>query len=221
MPKTKTTAREGRKCPLCPMRFYTEEEMAKHIAICSKALIYCNLCDFSSLTSRNMKRHMKRKHDFDEDREQVGGGADSEDHGNGDSDEESWLGQDPGNLMEVLPAEAEDHEKEDEDQEPGLSIKSSLREEAGEILEIGRVVRKPTRPMPVHTPNKKLVTATLAEKNTSANISRNIRPVELQKTCKDAQCQTDPLYYTESTVITTRWTEDGKRMKKVEKKRLI
>jgi hypothetical protein len=163
---------------------------------------------------------MKRKHDFDEDREQMDGGVDSEDHGIGDSDEESWLGQDPGNLMEVLPAEAEEHEKEDDDQEPGSSIKSSLREEAGEILEIVRVVRKPTRPMPIHTPNKELVTATLPEKKASTNISPNIRLVELKKTCKDAQLQTDPLYYTESTVITTRWTEDGKRMKKVEKKRL-
>jgi hypothetical protein len=190
-------------------------EMAKHITGCSKALIYCDHCDFTFLKSRKIKRHMKRKHAVVKDREQVGGGVDSEDHGNGDSD------QDPGNLMEVLPVEAEEQEKEDDDQEPRSSIKSSLREEAGDILEIGRVVRKPTQPMPIHTPNKELVTATLSEKNASTNISPNIRLVELKKKCKDAQCQTDPLYYTESTVITTRWTEDGKRMKKVEKKRLI
>jgi hypothetical protein len=164
---------------------------------------------------------MKRKHDFDEDREQIGGGVDSEDHGNCDSDEESWLGQDPGNLIEVIPAEAEAHEREDVEDEPGPSIKSSLREEAGKILEIGRVVRKPTRPMPVHTPNKEWVPATSSDKNTSVDTSPNIRQGELKKTCKDAQSQTDPLYYTESTVITTRWTEDGKRMKNAEKKRLI
>jgi hypothetical protein len=62
-------------------------------------------------------------------------------------------------------------------------------------LEIGRVVRKPTWPMPIHTPNKELVTATLSEKNAFTNIC----PVELKKKCKDAQCQTNPLYYTEST----------------------
>jgi hypothetical protein len=37
-------------------------EMAKHITSCSKALIYCDHCDFSSLKSRKIKRHVKRKH---------------------------------------------------------------------------------------------------------------------------------------------------------------
>jgi hypothetical protein len=47
-------------------------------------------------------------------------------------------------LIEVIPAEVDKHEKDDFDHEPRSSIKSSLGEEAGEILEIGRVVRKPT-----------------------------------------------------------------------------
>jgi hypothetical protein len=106
MPNTKTTTRKGRKCSLCPLRFYTDVEMAKHITSCSKALIYCDHCDFSSLKSRNIKRHMKRRHDLVEYREQVGGDSDSGDQGNGDSAEESWIGQDSGNLIKVLPAEA-------------------------------------------------------------------------------------------------------------------
>jgi hypothetical protein len=53
---------------------------------------------------------------------------DSGDQGNGDSAEESWQGQDPGNLIEVLPAEAEEHKKEGVDHEPGSSIRSSLKE---------------------------------------------------------------------------------------------
>ncbi|XP_056003413.1 zinc finger protein Pegasus-like [Ostrea edulis] len=220
MPKTKTTVRKGRKCPLCPLRFYTDEEMAKHITSCSKALIYCDHCDFSSLTSRNIKRHMKRKHDLVDDREQMDGGIDSEDLGNVDSDEESWLGQDPGSLVEVLPVVADEHEKEDVDHEPGPSIKRSLREEAGKIVEIGRVVRKPTRPMPIHTPHRELVTATVPDKSISDDLLPDMGDSKLEK-YKDAQCQTDPLYYTESTVITTRWVEDGKTMKKVEKKKLI
>jgi hypothetical protein len=46
-------------------------------------------------------------------------------------------------LIEVFPAEAEEHKKEEVDHEPGSSIRSSLKEDAGKGLEIGRVVRKP------------------------------------------------------------------------------
>jgi hypothetical protein len=82
MPKTKATARKGRKCPL---QFYMHEEMTKHKTSCRKALIYCD-----HLKSRNTKRHLKRKHDLIIDREQVSGGVESGDQGNGDSAEESW-----------------------------------------------------------------------------------------------------------------------------------
>jgi predicted aspartyl protease len=193
MPKTKATVRKGRKCPLCPLQFYTHEEMAKHKTSCSKALIYCYHCDFSSLKSRNIKRHMKRKHDVVKDREQDSGDAKSGDQGNGDSAEESWLGQDPRNLLEVLPAEAEEHKKEEVDHEPGSSITSSLKEDASKGLEIGRVMRKPAQSLSKQKPTRKFRTATLPDKSTSTD---NLP--DMLKTHRDIQCQTYPVIKTVS-----------------------
>jgi hypothetical protein len=196
MPNTKTTARKGRKCPLCPLQFYTHEEMAKHKTSCRKALIYCDHCDFSSLKSRRIKRYMKRKHDLVEYREQVGGDVVSGDQGNGDSAEESWVGQGPGNSIEVIPAEVDEHEKDNF--VPGSSIKSSLREEASTNLEIGRVTRKPAQPMLIQTPLREFGTATLPYNNTSAYVLSDIGVGELEITRRDAQCQRDQVIKTVS-----------------------
>jgi predicted aspartyl protease len=192
MPNTKNTATKGRKCSLCPLRFYTDEEMAKHIS-CSKALIYCDHCDFNSLKSRIIKRHTKRKHDLVEYREQVGGDVASRDQGNGDSAEESWISQGPGNSIEVIPAEVDEHEKDDFDHEPGSLIKGSLREEASTILEIGRVVRKPAKSLSIQIPTRKFGTATLPDKSTSTDILP-----DMLKRHRDIQCQTDPVIKTMS-----------------------
>jgi predicted aspartyl protease len=168
-------------------------EMAKHITSCSKALIYCDHCDFRSLKSRNIKRHMKRKHDLVIDRGQASGGVKNGDQGNGDSAEESWLGQDPRTLIEVFPAEVEERKKEEVDHEPGSSIRSSLKEDAGKGLEIGRVVRKPAQPLSKQKPARKFGTAPLPDKSTSTDILP-----DMFKTNRDIQCQIDPVLKTVS-----------------------
>ena len=162
--------------------------MTKHKTSCSKALIYCDHCNFSSLKLRNIKRHIKRKHDLVKDREQVGGDVESGDQSNGDSAEESWLGQDPGNLMEVLPAETEEYKNEEVNHGPGSSIRSSLEEEAGRSLDIGRVVRKSAQSLPIQTPQRDFGTVALPDKSTF-----NVILPDMLRTHRNAQCQTDPV----------------------------
>jgi hypothetical protein len=155
---------------------------------------------------KNLKRHLKRQHDIEDDsskqEENVG-------HGNV-SDTESWIAQDPGDLSEVLPETVgNDSESEEDTNTDECAVDHSS--EKGKELELGRSIRKPTRPLPVFAPMKVAPTGK----------ARHSDVVPCKKQMQDKLCQTDQLYFTESVKVITTWREDGKKIKKIEKKRLL
>ncbi|XP_062586742.1 uncharacterized protein LOC134248354 [Saccostrea cucullata] len=161
-----------------------EEELSKHIGECSKDLLFCNYCDFNSTTSKNLRRHLKRKHDIGEER---GGKQDvvqKESSGEVLSESESWVGQDHGDLRGVFPEDISESESADEtgadkEEKELLCSDDSRREEEA-------------------TPSD---------------------PEKQQHEHKESQ--TEPVYFTESIKVITKWVEDGKQIKKIEKKKLL
>ncbi|XP_055999913.1 uncharacterized protein K02A2.6-like [Ostrea edulis] len=149
MPKTKITVNKGRKCPFCYYRFIRDEELAKHIAECSKGLLFCINCNFSSTTPKNLRRHLKRQHDIGEDNGSEVGAVRSkapcESH---ESDTESWVRQDPGDLQGVLPEDISDSESDNGDMGEEKSKKTPPSNGDSQIEE-GRLFQKPTRSIPV------------------------------------------------------------------------
>lgn len=211
MPKTKITLNKGRKCPFCPYRFNRDDELAKHIGDCSQNLLFCNYCDFSSTTSKNLRRHLKRQHDIGEENSGEADGlilSTAQCAGN-ESDAESWVRQDPGDLQGVLPEEINDGESDNDDSAEARSKKKFGSKELQ--LEEGRIYRKLTRPLPVSAPVKA----------TTSIATPSCEPVAENPSFEDKECQTDPLYFTESVKIITKWIEDGRQIKKIEKKKLL
>ncbi|XP_061190397.1 B-cell lymphoma/leukemia 11B-like [Saccostrea echinata] len=211
MPKTKITVNKGRKCPFCPYRFMKDEELSKHIGECSKELLFCNFCDFNSTTSKNLRRHLKRQHDIGEE---TCGEVDSVLQKEGPSescvsDAESWVTQDPGDLRAVLLGDISESESEDEvsKEKSGKELPCSDESKREE----GRLYRKPTRPLPVFAPAR---VAPLID-------NRPSNPAPEKQPCEHKECQTDPVYFTESVKIITKWVEEGRRIKKIEKKKLL
>lgn len=76
------------------------------------------------------------------------------------------------------------------------------------LLEEGRIYRKPTRPLPVCAPVKA----------TTSVVTPPCEPAADKPSFEDKECQPDPLYFTESVKIITKWIEDGRQIKKIEKK---
>ena len=188
MPKTKITVNKGRKCPFCPYRFMREEELSNHIRKCSKDLLFCNYCDFNSTTSKNLRRHLKRKHDIGEENERGGeqNVVQKENSGEGLSESESWVEQDPGDLPGVFPedlseSESEDEKGADKNEKELPSGDDSKREE-------GRLYRKPTRPLPVFTPARV----------TPMTDATHSDPTPEKPQHEHKESQTDPVYFTES-----------------------
>uniref|UniRef100_K1QBH6 C2H2-type domain-containing protein n=1 Tax=Magallana gigas TaxID=29159 RepID=K1QBH6_MAGGI len=128
MPKTKITLNKGRKCPFCPYRFNGDDEFAKHIGNCSQNLLFCNYCDFSSTTPKNLRRHLKRQHDIGEENSGEADGlnlSSAQCDGN-ESDAESWVRQDPGDLQSVLQEDISDGESDNDDSAEARSKKKSM-----------------------------------------------------------------------------------------------
>lgn len=76
------------------------------------------------------------------------------------------------------------------------------------LLEEGRIYRKPTRPLPVCAPVKAATSV----------VTPPCEPAADKPSFEDKECQPDPLYFTESVKIITKWIEDGRQIKKFEKK---
>lgn len=212
MPKTKITLNKGRKCPFCPYRFNRDDELAKHIGNCSQNLLFCNYCDFSSTTPKNLRRHLKRQHDIGEENSGEADGlnlSSAQCDGN-ESDAESWVRQDPGDLQSVLQEDISDGESDNDDSAEARSKKKSMSSKELQ-LEEGRIYRKPTRPLPVSAPVKAATNV----------VTPPCEPAADKPSFEDKECQTDPLYFTESVKIITKWIEEGKQIKKIEKKKLL
>lgn len=212
MPKTKITLNKGRKCPFCPHRFNRDDELAKHIGNCRQNLLFCNYCDFSSTTTKNLRRHLKRQHDIgDENRGEADGlNLSSAQCDGNESDAESWVRQDPGDLQSVLQEDISDGESDNDDSAEARSKKKSMSSKELQ-LEEGRLYRKPTRPLPVSAPVKAATNV----------VTPPCEPAADKPSFEDKECQTDPMYFTESVKIVTKWIEEGKQIKKNEKKKLL
>lgn len=79
------------------------------------------------------------------------------------------------------------------------------------LLEEGRIYRKPTRPLPVSAPVKAA----------TSFVSLPCEPAADRPSFEDKERQNDLLYFTESVQIITKWIEDGRQIKKIEKKKLL
>lgn len=216
MPKTKITLNKGRKCPFCPYRFIRDDELAEHIGNCSQNLLFCNYCNFSSTAPKNLRRHLKRQHEIGEENSTcTSGEADglnlSSAHCDGnESDAEYWVRQDPGDLQSVLQEDISDGECDNNDSAEARSKKKSMSSKELQ-LEEGRIYRKPTRPLPVSVPLKAATNV----------VTPPCEPAADKPSFVDKECQTDPLHFTESVKIITKLIKDGRRIKKIEKKKLL
>ena len=92
-------------------------------------------------------------------------------------------------------------------------------------LYIGRLFRKPTRPV-LFTPQARLpeghARGTTDEESDTVEIPHTVEIHEQLVELNDQSTQTDPIFYTESVKIITTWIEEGgKKVKKIEKKRMM
>ena len=117
--------------------------------------------------------------------------------------------QDPGDLSEVFPDTISDDSESEDYSNTGSNVIVPSTDSAAD-LESGRAIRKPTRPMPVFAPVK----TPLKEKGQSEVVPQ-------KEQAQDKECQTDPVYFTESVKIITTWREDGRKIRKIEKKMLL
>ncbi|XP_069107411.1 uncharacterized protein [Argopecten irradians] len=201
MAKTKTTP--VKKCPMCTFRTANIDDMKEHILKCGietmeKKTLSCPKCSYKTFRPTNMTRHQKR-HDATGDVPKAAGkslntalssknspkaqpstsGALSKAH-SPETDVESWKGQDPGDLLgEVSDSSVVHDDSSSED----------------DCLLAGRAIRKPTRPIPVMAPKRRVDPKDPINMVPLPVVSKKLRssiPTQTDFERADASTQTDP-----------------------------
>ncbi|CAG2212111.1 unnamed protein product [Mytilus edulis] len=162
MAKTKITIRkkEQWKCGFCPTSFECKEERDKHLTSCANERLFCTEsgCFYHTDKSKNLLRHMKSKHQKDDDsqsdkeestsksKELLSDSSESE-------SEDDWKSQDPGDILGQDSDESEQEEKKDtglkesENKKDDNMVTSKLVERTVVCnKELGRIIRQKTTP---------------------------------------------------------------------------
>ena len=167
MPKTKTTpVKPGRKCPMCPVRSYSDKDFQEHVFHCALESYKCDQCDFrtkkrSYLTKHIKNRHTERRHSTVDDPQP----GTSQEHLSDDSEDESW-NQDP-DIVIGLSSDSSDFEDPPCIRKRTLPVlvtsKATLRTDKPPAAS---VAQPPSMVQPVHQRN-------MVEMGTQASLSQH------------------------------------------------
>lgn len=178
MPNTKITKAKSRdKCPLCEQEVQ-DNKWREHLLMCNGGKFPCKICGKLFKKSSYLQRHEKKFHQAEVLEKRT-------------EDDKEWLEQDPGELIGEVSNESEpsssssdssedeevvgeskmiQSERDNERQEPQESkqVEDKAGEENSSFLEKGRIIRKPTIPVPVFAPQRR-VPISLPDKNVPLN----------------------------------------------------
>ena len=146
------------KCGFCPTSFLTKEARDKHLTECANSRYYCNYCFYNTDKITNLHRHTKSQH--------YGNGCQKENTKTNESEDEKsdndWESQDPGDVIgDISESESESNlednkkpetvSKDEAENKNNISDQESDKSKGnvnsvGEDAEIGRIVRRKTKP---------------------------------------------------------------------------
>lgn len=165
MAKTKITIRkkEQWKCGFCPTSFECKEERDKHLTSCANERLFCTEsgCFYHTDKSKNLLRHMKSKHQKDDDSESDKEESTSKskellsDSSESES-EDDWKSQDPG---DILGQDSDENECSEQEEKKDTGLKEPENKKDDNMMpsklvertvvcnnELGRIIRQKTTP---------------------------------------------------------------------------
>ncbi|CAG2255789.1 unnamed protein product [Mytilus edulis] len=248
MAKTKITIRkkEQWKCGFCPTSFECKEERDKHLTSCANERLFCTEsgCFYHTDKSKNLLRHMKSKHQKDDDSESDKEESTSKskellsDSSESES-EDDWKSQDPGEILGQDSDESE-HSEQEEKKDTGLKESENKKDDivTSKLVErtvvcnkeLGRIIRQKTSPrLPVGSKNNeaKGLPVDSLEKQTDKGGSKvnDKESIALCATCKKRKAslvscgvQTDSMLYTKTVTTETTYRDGPKKIRIVEVK---
>ncbi|CAC5396945.1 unnamed protein product [Mytilus coruscus] len=239
MPNTKKTPRkvvftqvleEKLQCPFCPLEFGNKEGRNRHLIECTDSRLFCELCSYNTNKRTNLTRHFKKFHCSTDDTDE------SEDtEAEVEKPEERGIFEDTVKLdnSKSLFTDYDDISSDEYDDDIGLTDKPSELivsqpkkpvDEIDESVNMGRIFRKKTDPMPIIAPKKRKTTTvqdlkTKLVKTMPGITSINTATLGSHKMPQRCQCNCNLDNMKTVYVKTiTKYLKDGKQVKVVEKK---